>query len=113
MPVDPARPGALSSYKEGMPGNDQLVCALKTALAGEVRVVRSLMEQLAEVLVSNEQLALGYTEQLQSFDLAIQLAEEMAALLERLARGSPPLEAVGEVRLSAVQDRLYAALKAR
>jgi len=103
---------ARPSYKKSMSHNDQLVSRLKAALAEELREVRVLMEQIAETLTSDEQLAMAYTEQLQGFDLAIQRAEESAAVLDRMAEGSHPMEAIEGVRLSAVQERLYAALKA-
>ena len=99
-------------YKNLMSHNDQLVAKLKTALAEELREVRRLMEQIAETLTSDEQLVLAHTEQLQAFDLVIQRAEESAALLDRMAGGSHPIEAIEGVRLTLVQDRLLAAVRA-
>ena len=101
-----------SLYKTIMSYDDQLVAKLKTALAEELREVRRLMEQIAETLTSDEQLALAHIEQLQTFDLVIQRAEESAALLDRMAGGSHPLEAIEGVRLAQVQDRLMAAVRA-
>jgi arginine deiminase len=85
---------------------------LKAALAEEIRDVRRLIEQIAEVIVSDEQFALANMEQLQAFDLAIQRADESADMLERLSSGSCVHSAVEAVRLSDVQDRFRAALKA-
>jgi hypothetical protein len=95
-----------------MPSADPLLSVLKAALAEELRDVRRLIEQIADILVSDERLAALYLEQLQSFDLIIQRAEESAALLDRIAGGTHPVEAVEGVRLSLLQDRLRAALKA-
>ncbi len=95
-----------------MSETDHLVAKLKAALAEELRDVRGLLEEIADTLSSDEQLVMAYTEQLQGFDLAIQRAEESAALLDRMASGQPPLEAIEGVRLSHVQDRLFAAMKA-
>ena len=91
---------------------EHLVARLKTALAVELRDVRGLLEEIAETLTADEQLAMAYTEQLQAFDLAIQRAEESAALLDRMAGGSHPFEAIEGVRLTTVQDRLFAAVRA-
>ncbi len=74
--------------------------------------MRGLLEEIADTLTSDEQLVMAYPEQLQGFDLAIQRAEESAALLDRMASGSPLLEAIEGVRLSHVRDRLLAAVKA-
>jgi hypothetical protein len=95
-----------------MPSADPLLSVLKAALAEELRDVRRLIEQIADILVSDERLAALYLEQLQSFDLIIQRAEESAALLDRIAGGTHPVEAVEGVRLSLLEDRLRAALKA-
>jgi arginine deiminase len=85
---------------------------LKGALAEEIRDVRRLIEQIAEVIVSDEQFALANMDQLQAFDLAIQRADESADMLDRLSSGSCAHSAVEAVRLTDVQDRLRAALKA-
>ena len=84
---------------------------LKAALAEEIRDVRRLIEQIAEVILSDEDFALANVDQLQAFDLAIQRADESADMLDRLSSGSSPHSAVEAVRLSCVQDRLRAALK--
>ena len=85
---------------------------LKGALAEEIRDVRRLIEQIAEVIVSDEQFALANMEQLQAFDLAIQRADESADMLDRLSSGSCAHSAVDAVRLADVQNRFRAALKA-
>jgi hypothetical protein len=90
----------------------ELANALCSAIAEEIRDVRVLIEALASVLVADEYLALKYTEQLQAFDLLIQRSQESADLLERVASGVCSHEAIGQVRLEAVQNRLRAALKA-
>jgi len=84
---------------------------LKAALAEEIRDVRRLIEQIAEVIVADEDFALANMEQLQAFDLAIQRADESADMLDRLSSGSSPQSAIDAVRLASVQDRLRAALK--
>ena len=91
---------------------DNLAVTLCAAVAEEIRDVRALIEALAEVLTADEYLAITYTEQLQTFDLLIQRAQEAADLLERVANGTRSLEAIEHVRLTLVQDRLRAALKA-
>ena len=84
---------------------------LKAALAEEIRDVRRMIEEIAEVIVSDERFALEYLDQLQAFDLAIQCADETADLLVRLSAGGCVHEAVEGVRLGTVQARLRAALK--
>jgi len=95
-----------------MSQNEQLVARLKAAVATELREVRDLMGEIADTLSADHRLAMAYTEQLQAFDLAMQRAEESADLLDRIAGGSSPQDAVDAVRLNIVQDRLRAALKA-
>ncbi len=101
-----------SLYKNSMSHNDHVAAKLEAALAEELRDVRGLLEGIADTLSSDEQLVMAYTQQLQGFDLAIQRAEESAALLDRMASGSPLLEAIEGVGLSHVRDRLLAAVKA-
>jgi hypothetical protein len=91
---------------------DDLAITLCAAVAEEIRDVRALIESVADILASDEYLAINYCEQLQSFDLMIQRAQEAADLLERVANGTRSLEAVEQVRLGLVQDRLRAALTA-
>lgn len=100
------------AYKYTMQDHRRLNATLQAALAVELRDLRYLIEQIADVFVGDEQLALNYIEQFQAFDLIIQRAEESARLLDSIACGGCPREAVEKVRLSAVQDRLRAALRA-
>jgi hypothetical protein len=95
--------------EEGSP-TASAAAPLWQALAQEMRVARQLLEQLAGVLVTDERFVLDYIDQLQAFDLIAQHVDESAALLDRVAGGQSPGEAVGQVRLSVMQDRLRAAL---
>ena len=90
----------------------RLNATLQSALAAELRDLRVLIEGIADILVNDEAMALAYIHQFQDFDLIIQRAEESARLLDSIAGGACPREAVEQVRLSAVQDRLRAALRA-
>lgn len=83
---------------------------LYAALATELRGVRQLIEEMAEILVNDEHFVERYLNELQRFDLVVQCADESADLLDRLAGGLKAHDAVEEVRLSAVQARLRAAL---
>ena len=89
---------------------DHLAAALYAAIATEIRDVRVLIEHLADTLVSDEAFAMAYMEQLQTFDLVIQRADESADLIDRMAGGAGSLEAISKVRLSVVQDKLRSAL---
>lgn len=84
--------------------------SLCQAIAGEMRVARELLEQLAGVLVSDERFVAEYLDQLQAFDLIVQHVDETADLLDRMAGGSNLGEALGQVRLNVMQERLRAAL---
>lgn len=86
--------------------------ALHAVMAGELREIREKLEALAEVLVCDEHFAAHYLEQLQSFDYLVQHADECANLLTRVADGETAHDAIGHVRLGAVQERLRLALKA-
>ena len=90
--------------------DESAAAPLWQALAQEMRVARELLEQLAGVLVNDERFVLDYIDQLQAFDLIAQHVDESAALLDRVAGGQSPDDAVGAVRLSVMQDRLRAAL---
>ncbi|MFZ5746603.1 MAG: hypothetical protein ACOY45_02970 [Pseudomonadota bacterium] len=94
-----------------LPGFDPFSAVLHNVMANEIREIRERLESLAETLVCDEHFATNFLEQLQSFDYVIQHADECANLLDRIARGEDSLEAIGHVRLGAVQDRLRAALK--
>jgi len=89
---------------------DHLASSLYAAIASEIRDVRVLIERLADVLVADEHLAMNYMEQLQTFDLVIQRADESADLLDRMASGSTSMDAVDKVRLGLVQDKLRSAM---
>jgi hypothetical protein len=91
---------------------DHLAAPLFAAIAQEIRDVRALMENIADIIVADEALVTTYLEQLQSFDLAIQRSDESAALLDRMAAGAKAADAIKSVRLTYVQDKLAAALAA-
>lgn len=91
---------------------DHLASPLFAAIATEIRDVRQLIEHLANILVSDESFAMVYLEELQTFDLVIQRADESADLLDRMASGSKTLDALSRVRLGVVQDKLRNALQA-
>lgn len=91
---------------------DNHAITLCAAVAVEIRDVRALVDSLAEVLASDDYLARTYTQQLQTFDMIAQRSEEAAALLDRVAEGSCVVEAVENVRLNLIQDRLRATLEA-
>jgi len=95
-----------------MAHNDHLAALLYAAVANELRDVRVLIERLADTLVSDEAFAMAYMEQLQTFDLVIQRADESADLLDRVAGGMSSHDAIDKVRLSFVQNKLRAALPA-
>ncbi|WP_395395787.1 hypothetical protein WBP07_12180 [Novosphingobium sp. BL-8A] len=84
--------------------------SLCQAIAQEMRVARELLEELAGVLVADERFVAEYIDQLQAFDLIVQHVDESAALLDRVAGGSGLGEALGQVRLNVMQERLRAAL---
>lgn len=84
--------------------------ALCAAIAQEMRVTRKLVDDLAAVLVADERFIADYLDQFQAFDLIAQLIDEGAALLDQVAQGQDPRTAVDRVRLTAMQQRLRAAL---
>lgn len=94
-----------------MANSDHLASLLHTAVAEEMRHIRALLEQLAELLVCDEHFATKYLEQLQTFDLLIQCTDESAAVLDRMANGATSHDAIAPVRLAAVQERLLSALQ--
>lgn len=95
-----------------MDKHDHHAADLYRAIAEEMRHMRAQVEELANILVSDEDIAIRHCERLQAFDFVIQRADESAILLDRLADGTPSHEAVEGVRLTAVQRRLRKALKA-
>ncbi|QIG79716.1 hypothetical protein [Stakelama tenebrarum] len=105
LPVPSLPPSA-----QPLTGYDPYSIVLHSVLAKEILEIRETLEGLAEVLVSDAHFAANYLEQLQSFDYVIQHAEECASLMNRIADGEDSREAIGHVRLGAVQDRLRRAL---
>ena len=84
--------------------------ALCAAVAEEIRGVKTLVERLADLLVHDPRFTTDYLDQFQQFDLIVQQADESASLLDRLAQGQGADAAIAAVRLTAVQDRLRAAV---
>lgn len=93
-----------------LPPNPDPDSLLQAALAEELRRLRTLVEQVAELVIADAQLSVEHLEQLQNFDLIVQCAGESAAVLDRLALGATARDAIAPVRLTAIQDRLSAAL---
>jgi hypothetical protein len=89
---------------------DRASAALCAAVAAEIRGVRDMIEQLADLLVGDTRFATDYLDQFQMFDLMSQQADESANVLDRLAEGRTAEEAIARVRLTAIQDRLRAAI---
>lgn len=89
---------------------DCILSLLHEALAAELREMRVRVEEIADVLVADEELAMKYVEQLQAFDLVIQRAEESARLLDRIAMGERTADVIEGVRLNLFQERLRAAV---
>ncbi len=83
---------------------------LLTAVAGEIRAIRALVERIADLLVADARFAVDYMDLFQSFDLIAQCADESASVLDRLAQGLSAEEAIARVRLTAVQQRLGVAI---
>jgi hypothetical protein len=84
--------------------------SLCTAVAAEIRGLRAELEKLAGLLVCDEHFVSDYIDQFQAFDHMAQTADESASVLERLAEGQAPAEAVARVRLTEIQQRLSAAI---
>ena len=81
------------------------------AIADEIRQVSLLVEELARVLVDDEEVALKHIHRLQAFDLVIQRAGESARVLDQLASGVHSHQAIDAVCLEALQARLRAATR--
>lgn len=92
--------------------HDPAVPALCRALGDELHGLGALAEALAVVIVGDRPLDEKLIEHLQAFDRLAQLAHDGADILVRLAQGSSPAQAVEQVRLELLQERLHAALKA-
>ena len=90
---------------------DPYSTVLHRVMATELMEIRQKLEELSMVMVCDAHFTANYLEQLQSFDYLIQHAEECANVMTRIAEGEDSLEAIGHVRLGAVQDRLRTALK--
>ena len=95
-----------------MSQTDDFLITLCAAVAQEITELRLVIETLASALASDEHLARTYTEQLQSFDMLAQCSEELARVLLSVANGVRSLDAVEQVRVDLIQNRLRAALKA-
>lgn len=93
------------------PSSKAIRLSLYAALAAEMRDVRKLVEEVAEELVSDEHFVHKYLDTLQKFDLIIQRTDEGADMLDRLAGGHLAHDAIEQVRLTSVQDRLRAAIQ--
>ena len=78
-------------------------------IAAELRDVSARIKTRADVLVSDESLAITYREVLQTFDLVIQRDDESADLLDQGAWGSRSKDAIDRVRLSMVENKLRSA----
>lgn len=87
---------------------NQQTASLCRAIADEIRQVSLLVEEIADVLVCDEDVVMKHIHRLQAFDLLVQRASESARLLDRLAEGVPSHRAVDEVCLEEFQQRLRA-----
>ena len=85
---------------------------LQAALAVELRVIRTGLEELAATLLGDPYFAATHLGELQAFDWLGQCADETSGVLERLAAGQHPRQALASVRLDLLQDRLGHALDA-
>lgn len=87
---------------------NQQTASLCRAIADEIRQVSHLVEELANVLVCDEDVAMKHIHRLQAFDLLVQRSAESARLLDRIASGVQTQHAVDEVCLEELQQRLRA-----
>jgi len=78
-------------------------------LASEFNIIKG-GQQLAGLLVSDARIVTDYMDQFQAFDLLAQSTDESANVIDRLAQGLPAEEAIAKVRLTAIQQRLSAAI---
>ena len=90
---------------------EEQTAELCRAIADEIRQVSLLVEELARVLVDDEEDALKHIHRLQAFDLVIQRAGESARVLDQLAAGVHSHQAIDTVCLEALQARLRAATR--
>lgn len=104
------RPGCGGTIVEVTDHSGSPLCA---AVAAEIRAIKTLIEQLADLFVADARFVTEYVDQLQLFDLMAQCADESASVLDRLAEGRSAEEAIAGVRLTTVQQRLHAAVAGR
>lgn len=106
----------MSYVSIGMPSSadaapfDPFASLLHRVIAREIVEMRDKLEALAELLAGDAHFAEHYLEQFQTFDYLVQHADECVNLLTRIADGEGSIEAIGHVRLGAVQERLRIAL---
>lgn len=89
-------------------GADALV--LCTAIADEIGGFGTRLEEVVGTLIVDERIAMDHLDTLQAFDFLAQHATESAAVLRRVLLGEDVHAALGDVRLTVVQNRLRAAL---
>jgi hypothetical protein len=89
-------------------GADALV--LCAAIAEEIRGFGARLEEVAGTLIMDERVVMSHLDTLQAFDFIAQQASESARLLDCIAFGGNVGAAIDDVRLTAVQARLRAAL---
>lgn len=80
------------------------------AVAQEIADIRLLLQNLEDVLMTDEDVIMKHYKDLQQFDLIIQHVDESAKLLERLADGTCSHEAIEGVRLGRLRGRLQSAV---
>ncbi len=109
------RPGTTGQDAGGsiMEPTDHAGSSLCAAVAAEIRMIKILIEQVADLLVADTRFVTEYVDQFQVFDLMAQCADESAAVLDRLAEGRSAEEAIAAVRLTVIQQRLRAAVAGR
>ncbi|WP_145206506.1 hypothetical protein [Sphingobium sp. B2] len=81
-------------------------------MAQEIADIRQLLQNLEELLMTDEDVIMKHYKDLQQFDLIIQHVDESAKLLERLADGTCSDEAIASVRLGRLRGRLQSAVSA-
>lgn len=102
----------ISAFSRREPiASDPFASILHAVMAREIREIREKLEGLAELLAGDAYFAEKFLEQFQTFDYLAQHADECANLLDRIAAGEDSMEAIGHVRLGAVQERLRIALR--
>lgn len=84
----------------------QPAMALLSGLTAEMLRIRSSLENLSTMLVSDIDLVERHIDALQDFDLLIQQVDECRLMMERHACGESLDELFGKIRLDAMQIRL-------